>query len=53
VEYLQKNHPESLPRFRGELQGISEQTNQPESDFQPRSHRSEQTRVEKPAAAQV
>jgi len=21
VEYLQKNHPESLPRFRGELQG--------------------------------
>ncbi len=51
VEYLQKNHPESLPRFRGELQGISQQTNQPESDFQPRSHRSGQTRVEKPAAA--
>jgi hypothetical protein len=32
VEYLQKNHPESLPRFRGELQGISHQANQlPES----------------------
>jgi small-conductance mechanosensitive channel len=28
VEYLQKNHPESLPRFRGELHGISEQANQ-------------------------
>jgi small-conductance mechanosensitive channel len=38
LEYLQKNHPESLPRFRGELQGISEQANQlPESDLQARS----------------
>jgi small-conductance mechanosensitive channel len=35
VEYLQKNHPESLPRYRGELQGISERANEPpESDSQ-------------------
>jgi hypothetical protein len=29
IEYLRQNHPESLPRFRGELQGISGQASQP------------------------
>jgi len=53
LEYLQKNHPESLPRFRGELQGISEQPNQPpESDLQASAH-SGPTRVKKPASAEV
>jgi small-conductance mechanosensitive channel len=38
LEYLQKNHPKSLPRYRGELQSISEQANQlPESDLQAKS----------------
>lgn len=54
VEYLEKNHPECLPRFRGELQGISEQANQLlESDLQAKSRRSGQTRMEKAASAQV
>jgi hypothetical protein len=39
LEYLQKNHPESLPRLRGELQSVSEQaTRPPESDLRARSH---------------
>jgi len=53
LEYLQKNHPESLPRYRGELQGISEQANQlPESGSQARSH-SGQMYTKKAASVRV
>jgi small-conductance mechanosensitive channel len=42
IEYLRKSHPESLPRYRGELQGISGQASQPvESNAQAKSSRTE------------
>jgi small-conductance mechanosensitive channel len=53
LDYLQKNHPESLPRYRGELQGISEQTNHlPESDSPAKSHPG-QMRTKNAASVQV
>jgi small-conductance mechanosensitive channel len=52
LEYLQKNHPECLPRYRGELQGISEHLNHPtESDLQASSHPGQMGK--KAASAQV
>jgi small-conductance mechanosensitive channel len=42
LEYLQKNHPESLPRFRGEVQSTSVHSNQPdESNMQAKVSRAE------------
>jgi small-conductance mechanosensitive channel len=42
IEYLRKSHPESLPRYRGELQDISGQASQPvESNAQAKSYRAE------------
>ncbi len=53
LAYLQKNHPESLPRFRGELQGIPEQANRlHESDLQAASD-SGQMHMKKVVSARV
>jgi hypothetical protein len=29
IEFLQKNHPESLPRYRADMPAVSEQANRP------------------------
>jgi small-conductance mechanosensitive channel len=42
IEFLQSNHQESLPRYRGELQGASERANRPvESNPQAKLRRAE------------
>lgn len=53
LEYLQKNHPESLPRYRGELQGRSEEANPlPESELDAKA-RTAKMGMKKTATAQL
>ena len=51
VEYLQNNHPKSLPRYRGEVQGDSGHANQQsESGLYPEARRPKDSLPSRPAA---